>query len=642
MQVGAGSKQVNQFIGTCIEKQPNATLSVQGSVFVGEVPRQAPSFQPRQDLGDLGDGRFGAVRVRDALWSHLGVHHPIEVEGADIGTLPAYVPRDVDSQQGTGLRDRLAVAAKGGGFVVLVGGSSTGKTRSLYEAMRALFGDWWVLQPADLPPVGAVSLDPASRGAASLAELAGTLPSSLVIWLDDLQNYMGSDGLEASTVRRLINGGAVLVGTMWPHLHDQYMTPPSMAFAAGNPGDPHQEDRELLQLAEVIHLPLQPTEGENGRARDLAETANGGAGDARLKAALKVTGFGFTQTIAAAPQLVDRWNNADPYARAVLTAAIDASRLGARSPLPMRFLRDAAPGYCSPAERGQARPDWFDRALAYGTRLLLGAVAPLTPVGVGMTMGAITGYELADYLADHVEAERRPHSPPATFWDACIAHLADPGDLERIGNNAADRMRYRYAIPLLRRSGSRDSYTATRLAFLVGDQGHVDEAIAILRSLAEAGDPIAEYQLADVRQHSDEYRASAKRDIPSPAQKERLLKGLQGSRHLRRKTDNSRIRALAIEMFGDVDDLRRRYRTDSSDINSAYRLVNLLACTGDFAEMRPILHALVDRGDIFAHDQLVANLVELGRSKEALNLARFGLSADGHIESRRSQVQPTQ
>ena len=44
--------------------------------------------------------------------------------------------------------------------------------------------------------------------------------------------------------------------------------------------------------------------------------------------ALSAAGYGLTQTLAAAPQLVARWENARvaaPYAWAVLTAALDAA-----------------------------------------------------------------------------------------------------------------------------------------------------------------------------------------------------------------------------------------------------------------------------------------------------------------------------
>ncbi|MGZ6789059.1 MAG: hypothetical protein ACXVGB_03525 [Mycobacteriaceae bacterium] len=50
--------------------------------------------------------------------------------------------------------------------------------------------------------------------------------------------------------------------------------------------------------------------------------------DRRLQVALSAAGYGLTQTLAAAPQVVARWENARaaaPYAWAVLTAALDAA-----------------------------------------------------------------------------------------------------------------------------------------------------------------------------------------------------------------------------------------------------------------------------------------------------------------------------
>lgn len=567
----------------------------------------------------------GAIRVRDASWLHLGVHRPIQVASTDPASLPTYVPRDIDGDPNTGLWAQVTTAARHGGFIVLVGESSTGKTRSLFEAVTALLGDWWLLRPSDV-------------AATSLAEVSLAPPNHLVVWLDSLQNHMGPGGLDAASVRRLTAGGAVLLGELWPHLHDEYASPPSAAFHSDSQDDPRVVARQVLELATVIHLPRKPTQAENNRTSELSQTANDAAGDLWLKAALEVTDYGFTQTIAAAPQLTDRWDNAGPYARAVLTAAVDARRLGVLSAITGSFLQHAAPGYCSAAERAQAPADWFDRSLAYCTRLLLGAVAPLTPVSAGMTMGAVTGYLLADYLAQHAEPERWMQCPPASFWDACIDHIADSAELERLGMHAADRMRYRYAIPLLRRANSRNWGVATRLAFLVGDQGYVDEAIAMLRGVAYAGDPMAEYQLAKLLPVVDEWRAAGKRDIPTPAQEALMLKGLAGSRSMRLTLDSSKIRAVVTEMFGDVDELRRRYRADSGDINAALGLVHSLACTGDFDESLPIRRALVDRGVPEAGDELTATLVELGRRQEAYRLARFGLSADGCIEN--SPVQP--
>ena len=68
----------------------------------------------------------------------------------------------------------------------------------------------------------------------------------------------------------------------------------------------------------------------------------------------------------------------------MLTAALDAARLGARAPLTASFLRAAAPGYCTSQQQAEAPDDWFEQALAYATGKLHGAAAALSPAGAGM------------------------------------------------------------------------------------------------------------------------------------------------------------------------------------------------------------------------------------------------------------------
>jgi hypothetical protein len=83
----------------------------------------------------------GAVRVREAKARRLGVHASIQIEpGAE--TLPPYIPRDLDAE----LRTVVAAAAADGGMVVLTGSSSVGKTRALFEAVRAAVPEWWLVR----------------------------------------------------------------------------------------------------------------------------------------------------------------------------------------------------------------------------------------------------------------------------------------------------------------------------------------------------------------------------------------------------------------------------------------------------------------------------------------------------------------
>jgi hypothetical protein len=82
----------------------------------------------------------GAVRAEAASPQQLGVHPSIQ-SGTGPPSLPPYVPRDVDEP----LRIALNGVVPRGGMVLLIGASSVGKTRTLYEAVRTVLPQWWLL-----------------------------------------------------------------------------------------------------------------------------------------------------------------------------------------------------------------------------------------------------------------------------------------------------------------------------------------------------------------------------------------------------------------------------------------------------------------------------------------------------------------
>src|SRR6266851_8942419 len=97
----------------------------------------------------LADGRLPCVRdITDPVV--LGVHKatPIRIHADGHDTrqaaaehVPAYVPRDVDHD----LRERLAE----GGFVLMVGDSTAGKTRAAFEAMAAMLPGHLLICPVN-------------------------------------------------------------------------------------------------------------------------------------------------------------------------------------------------------------------------------------------------------------------------------------------------------------------------------------------------------------------------------------------------------------------------------------------------------------------------------------------------------------
>jgi hypothetical protein len=161
-------------------------------------------------------GPAARVRVGEADPRRLGVHAAISAPGVPDEVPPEYVPRDADTAQ-FGVRARVAAAAERGGFVLLVGGSSVGKTRSAAEAVRALLPDWWLVHPA---------------GPAEVAALAQVPMPRTVVWLDELQRYLdGEHGLTGGMVRTLLGPPhhAVIIGTLWPDRYTAYTAVPAPA-----------------------------------------------------------------------------------------------------------------------------------------------------------------------------------------------------------------------------------------------------------------------------------------------------------------------------------------------------------------------------------------------------------------------------
>ncbi|WP_410598220.1 helix-turn-helix domain-containing protein [Amycolatopsis sp. lyj-90] len=353
-----------------------------------------------------------------------GRHHAV--------TPPPYVPRVHD----TALRADIAAAAAGdlSALIVVRGDSSTGKTRSLHEAVHALCPDWAVVRP---------------RSAAALRGLAASglvNRRPCVLWLNDLRKFLGSDGtgLSLDVLRDLLavrrTRPVVAVGSLWAEtLRD--------AIAEE---DRHSDNIDLLttdnEWVRWHDVPSDLLTSERVSARELAT----GSRDARLDEALADRDrVGFAQTLAGAYELLQRYTNA-PHRlnRLVLDAAADSHRLGHTHALSAPLLRDIAIGWWR-EERGRTSPPdgWFDDALAYATKPFRSTqgVQALIP------LDDAAGYDLADYLDQHLQRVRLKIPPPDAFWEACLTHAPD-AQAHHLGKRAYQRLLYGHAIGLQRRA----------------------------------------------------------------------------------------------------------------------------------------------------------------------------------------------
>jgi hypothetical protein len=386
------------------------------------------------------------VEVKDPF--ALEVHRPVRPEDAPaLPELPVYVPREHDSEL-----EQIVQAAAGGrsGLAVLVGGSSTGKTRACWEALGVLRNQdssWRLWHP----------IDP-SRPDAALRELPDIGPRT-VVWLNEAQFYLdvqetGLGERVAAGLRELLRDPArapvLVLATLWP----QYWG----ALTARPDGSPDRcpQARELLAGNDIA----VPTVFTAEQVAKLIE-----AKDVRLVLAAKSAADGqVVQFLAGAPELLSRYRNAPPGARAVIQAAMDARRLGMGVTLPHAFLADAAPGYLTDTEWDWLSEDWLQQALAYASMPCKGIRGTLArirqrPGSSHMSprskdsadqpaeSASKPAYRLADYLDQHGRIRRTTFIPPTQFWAAAAAH-ALPGHQAALGAAAADRGLYRAAAQL--------------------------------------------------------------------------------------------------------------------------------------------------------------------------------------------------
>jgi hypothetical protein len=309
----------------------------------------------------------------------LGVH-PAAERSSSRDRCPPFVTRDFSRQLSESLhRDR---------FMLLVGESTAGKSRAAYELIRAELPGYRVVQPT--------RRDKAEAAAA----LAVAAPRS-VLWLDDLERFLGSGGLTGAAVRAVLRAGGderCIVATMRSEEYAKF----SGRIGAGAEGVGREAMREgwdVLRQASRVEVPRMWSAEEIARA-------NRRHGDWRLAEAVRhAAEYGVAEYLAAAPQLLAEWRDAwapatHPRAAAMVLAAVDARRAGVHRPLPRQVLLRMQEPYLHARGGERLRPESADAALAWATAPLYATSSLLIP--------AEGGFLAFDYLIDAVGKDRVP------------------------------------------------------------------------------------------------------------------------------------------------------------------------------------------------------------------------------------------
>jgi tetratricopeptide (TPR) repeat protein len=410
-----------------------------------------------------------------ALEVHRAIDHSAGRFPHDLPALPAYIERAHDEE----LRQRVVQALKGTStMAVLVGPSSTGKTRACWEAIQNLPETWRLWHP--IAP---------GRAEAALTGISGIGPHT-VVWLNDTHHYLTTPGTGlgervAAALRALLRepsqAPVLVLGTIWPEHWVQLLQEPG-PHADGE--DAHAQARYLL-AGTGITVPAAFS------ADDLARLHGHAGRDPRLRHAARHADDGrITQYLAGAPALLERYRTALPAARALIEAAMDARAAGHTIALPHALLEAAAESYLTDAEWDALGEDWFEQALAYCAAPLRGTRGPLTRIRPrrGVPAPPQPQYRLADFLEEHGRTTRRLDHAPDGFWDALVEHAHRP-DLTDLAQSAGERSLLSPALRLFTAAYEAGQLDGLRAAgTLLHKAGRIDDAVAWYQRANEAGD----------------------------------------------------------------------------------------------------------------------------------------------------------
>jgi hypothetical protein len=382
----------------------------------------------------------------------LGVHPAADLSDPDTSAemgvaglrglpsrVPVYVPRDLDAKLDTALARALAQ----GGLVLLHGDSTAGKSRTAFEAMRRLPGRLWLLVPRQ-------------RGSLRALLDGGIKLRDVIVWLNDLERYLGVDGLDVGLLRRLISGDrrVLVLATMRAREYN-LRSPERERDHSGLEGDVLRTDRELLDQAVTLEVQRQFSKAELQQARERAW-------DPRIADALThADQYGLAEYLAAGPRLWTRWRNGravdnpveERVGAAIVAAALDCRRAGFNRPVPIDLLRLLCPdpAYLDRPAATRLTPALFEKGMEWATTPVQATSALLTPDK--------DGYMAFDYLVDTLQNDPNGPAIPRSVWERLLAVLR-PMDIVELGVSAYEAGQWEIAERAWRKADAAEDFVS--------------------------------------------------------------------------------------------------------------------------------------------------------------------------------------
>jgi len=420
--------------------------------------RRALERQRRAELSDLlrtglgPDGKPPTVAAADLYEIGISRAKPVAEGKPD-----RYIERAEDNEICEKLRTDH--------FVIVKGEAKAGKSRSAFEAVRALYPDAPLIAP--------------DRGKSALAQivqkdLLQKYPARLVFWLDGLDSFLTpTEGLNRALVAQLrrLYPQALLVATIQG---------PDLSRLRSRSADPTGTVSDVLEGVTEVFLDNVPTEAELARARELYPGEDFGAQT------------GIAEQLIAADLLRKRFQDReDKTGWCLVMAAVDWSRMGATNPVPERLLRALALDYRDARfpnmEIGDAE---LQKGFGWAEQTVGSAEALLNVAG----RHPERTYRPFDPLRAYVRTLPRAEAVLSACWETAVA-MAAPIDLIAIAMGAlvkGPELRQTAKRALSRVLDSDEKHPADWAALLLAelqvDDGNTEVARQLLTRAAKADD----------------------------------------------------------------------------------------------------------------------------------------------------------
>jgi tetratricopeptide (TPR) repeat protein len=381
---------------------------------------------------------------------HLPLIRTVGLDQLGVHAARVQVPYIKRDQQ-----DELEKSVGPGKAVLVVGHSMSGKTRLVAHVVKRKFPD---------APLVAVETGNA------LKELfnGGLDPAGTVVWLDDLERFLGADGLTVNLLNRLTTGRAIVVATIRTEKRDSYRPQKKL----------RPLEWEVLQRFNKISLQRRLTGPELSRVRTTVNDP--GILDA-------VDHYGLAEYLGAGPESLDKFEAGEivnPLGQALVRAAIDWRRTGLTRPVSQHVLATMLPTYLADRPDVPRTEQTIDEGLAWATMEINETVALLGRVFTGSNGPVFNAF---DYLVDQLERTKEPI--PNQMLSVALEQ-AESDELTVIGNTAYLAGNLAIAGTAWRRASDSNNYpfASLNLGLLLEQQGDVEGAKAAYQKAIKSRD----------------------------------------------------------------------------------------------------------------------------------------------------------